>query len=111
MLTYKQLLILYDSSSSCCWLCSLQGLFHCLSVFLQILPKLSFNTLGKTQSVLKGCKIHVGEREWEDRNPAISGLHVRSCNVEGQTLKFLKSMPKSIYGSQLVRASSQTVCG
>lgn len=65
----------------------------------------------KTQSVLKGCKIHVGEREWENRNSAISGLPMRSCNVEDQTLNFLKPMPKSISGSQLAKASSQTVCG
>lgn len=89
----------------------LAGLFHCLSVFLQVPTKTEFNTLGETQPVPKGCKIHVGEREWEGRNPATSALHLRSCNVGGQTLKFLKSMPKSIYGSQLLRASSQTVCG
>lgn len=45
----------------------LAGLFQCLSSSSRFLPKLSFNTLGKTQSVLKECKIHVGEREWEDK--------------------------------------------
>lgn len=43
------------------------------------------------------------------RNPVISGLQMRSCSVESQTLNFLKSMPESIFGSQLARPSSQFV--
>lgn len=36
-------------------------------IFLPVPTKTEFNTLGKTQSVLKECKIRVGEREWEDK--------------------------------------------